>query len=107
MTQAPTLGEVRAWLQLPATALDDTQLGHVLAAEVALVAEWCRVPDDANAYPEPLYQSVLRRCGRECAARGVPLGLIGVDAEFGSQVLRRWDGEIERLELPYVTQVKA
>jgi hypothetical protein len=107
MTQAPTLTEVRAWLQTPATAVDDAQLGHVLAAELALQAQWCRVPADPDLFPEPLYQAVLRRCGRECAARGVPLGLIGVDAEFGSQVLRRWDGEIERLEMPYLSQVLA
>jgi hypothetical protein len=107
MTQAPTLAEVRAWLQTPATAIDDAQLGHVLAAELALQAEWLHVPEDPDAFPDALYQSALRRCGRECAARGVPLGLVGTDAEFGSQVLRRWDGEIERLEAPYVTQVLA
>lgn len=107
MTQAPTLDEVRAWLQTPATVVDDAQLGHVLAAELALQVEWLHVPEDPDAFPDALYQAALRRCGRECAARGVPLGLIGPDAEFGSQVLRRWDGEIERLEMPYVTQVLA
>jgi hypothetical protein len=104
MTQPPTLTEVRDWLQAPATVVTDTQLQHVLDAEVALQAEWCTVPAD---YAEPLYQAVLRRCAREIAARGVPLGMLGPDAEFGGATLARWDAEIERLEGPHRTQVMA
>ena len=94
----PTLAEVRAWLQVPASAVSDEQLGLVLAAEEAVQARACRLVD---LEPQPnLAQALLRRCGRTVAARGVPLGMIGADSEYGPSRLARWDAEIDRLEGP-------
>jgi hypothetical protein len=93
----PTLDDVRAWLQTPATVLSDAQLDKVAgAAQIAqqtLCAWTGDLPDDA-------YQAFLRRCAREVAARGVPLGMIGVDAEFGAARLSNWDAVIEGWERP-------
>jgi len=94
----PTIAEVRAWLQVPASAVSDEQLTLVLEAEAAVQGRACRLVDGA-AQPH-LAQALLRRCGRTVAARGVPLGLLGADAEYGPTRLSRWDAEIERLEGP-------
>jgi hypothetical protein len=93
----PSVDEVRAWVQVPATAVSDPQMQQVIDAEVALQCVACRVPRDAIVVPE-LTQAIYRRVGRHIAARGVPLGLMGADAEYGPTRLARWDAEIERLE---------
>lgn len=93
----PTTAEVRAWIQVPASAVTDPQLEGILAAEVALQGAACRVPPDAIEVSE-LRQALYRRCGREVAARGVPLGMVGADAEYGPSRLSRWDAEVDRLE---------
>jgi hypothetical protein len=94
----PDLAEVRAWIQIPASAVPDDMLQGVLDAEVILQAAACRVdelgPDAAQV------QALYRRCGREVAARGVPLGMIGADSEYGPARISRWDSEVDRLEGP-------
>ena len=95
----PPIGDVRAWLQVPSTTLTDPQLQQVVDAETLLQARACRVPDDGTLTPD-LVQAIYRRVGREVAARGVPLGLLGADAEYGPSRLSRWDAEIDRLEGP-------
>jgi len=95
----PTLAEIRAWVQVPATALDDGQLDHVAGAEQSAQLAACNVDD--TAITDDLYQAFLRRVARHVATRGVPLGLIGADAEYGAVRLSRWDSEVERLEAPY------
>ena len=192
----PTLDEVRAWIQVPASVLPDDQLRVVVDAEATLIEASCRVavlPADAldlavavtgptawsdysgilpesavrfvgdeaavraatvyevqgihasqagglyasgvrvvpsqvadaivagtpyavspllprdvtlhgladGGYAPPLVQSLYRRVAREVAARGVPLGMIGADAEYGPARLSRWDAEVDRLEGPY------
>ena len=96
----PTVAEVRAWVQVPASAVSDPQLDLVIAAEADLQAAGARVPCDYVVVPA-LQQAIYRRVGRHLAARGVPLGLIGADAEYGPTRLARWDAEMERLEGPY------
>lgn len=99
----PTLDDVRTWTQVPASAVDDASLQHVLNAESDLQAAQCDVTSDSDA----LYQALLRRCARHLAARGVPLGITG-DSELGAQQqLQTWDAEVQRLERPYRLQVLA
>jgi hypothetical protein len=99
----PTVDEVRKWLKLADTSMDDDELGDVLAAEVEQQGDVCRLPaaypGDPNAYPATLRMAIFRRCGREVAARGVPLGIVGSD-EYGPSRLPSFDAEIERLERP-------
>ena len=96
-----TLAKLRAWLQVSPTALDDEALDQVLTAEKQIQSDACRIPTDpenAEALPEWAVQALYRRAGRECAARGVPLGLAGLDSEFGAAQVPKFDMEIERLE---------
>jgi hypothetical protein len=95
----PGLAEIRAWLQVPAERVTDAQLQAVLDAEVAAQAIACRVPTDPATLPDALHASLLRRCARQVAARGIPLGLAGGESyEFGPTRLPAFDAEIERLE---------
>lgn len=93
----PLLAEVRAWLDVPTTTITDPQLQGVLDAETAAQAAYCKV----DPWEQPLTQALFRRCGREVAAMGLPLGVTGADPEFGAASLPRYDVEIERLERPY------
>lgn len=101
----PTLSEIRSWIGVPATVMDDAAMGWVADAEQAAQAATC------DPIPEPLpgdlHQSFMRRVARHVAARGVPLGLIGLDNEYGASRLVRWDAEVDRLEAPHVTPVVA
>ena len=93
----PPLEDVRGWIRVPATVLDDQQLQTVIDAESILQARLCTVSDPLTA---DLVQAIYRRVAREVAARGIPLGMLGADAEYGTARLGRWDAEIERLEGP-------
>ena len=105
----PALADVRAWLQVPASVVSDPQLAQVLEAEMALQGQACRVliatppvePPVEEPLPAALAQAIYRRVGREIAARGVPLGMLGADSEYGPARLSRWDAEVDRLEAPY------
>lgn len=96
MATNPTVAEVRAWTGVSAASVSDEALASVLAAELEAQALLCSV----DPYTDGLHQAALRRCGRELAARGVPLGVTG-NAEVGSATLPSWDAEVERLERPY------
>jgi len=102
MTPA-TLADVRAWIQVPASVVTDPQLQSVMDAELELQGVACRLPATTppGETPAALVQALYRRCGREVAARGVPLGMMGADAEYGPARLSRWDAEVDRLEGPY------
>ena len=91
------LDAVRAWIDVPATRLTDEQLAQVIAAETLIQARLVRVPETMT---EDLVQAIYRRVAREVAARGVPLGILGADSEYGPTRIARWDSEIERLEGP-------
>lgn len=98
MTVTVTLPQVRAWLTVPASVLPDDQLQTILDGETRLQAIRCRI-DPAVEQPE-LVEALYRRCARAAAAKAVPLGMIGDAGEYGPMALRRFDGEIERLEQP-------
>ena len=102
---AVDLATLRAWIQVPATVLTDPQLQQVLDAETLLQARACRVPVDPDTgapldLGPDLTQAIYRRVAREVAARGVPLGMLGADSEYGPARLARWDAEVDRLEGP-------
>lgn len=93
----PPLSDVRDWIKVPATVLTDDQLTQVVDAEALLQARLCTTGTDLSA---DLVQAIYRRVARTVAARGIPLGMLSGDSEFGSARLSRFDAEIERLEGP-------
>lgn len=101
MGTRPTLIEVRGWIGVPATAIDDAQLGQVLQAESDKQSAYCTIPIDPDAFPAALSQALYRRVARECAARSVPLGLLGDGVEFANTRLPALDAQIESHEAPY------
>lgn len=102
----PSLAEVRAWVQVPATVMDDALLGGVCGAEQVAQGAACE-PMPEGTLSDDLRQAFMRRVARHVAARGVPLGLIGLDNEYGASRLVRWDAEVDRLEAPHVLPVIA
>ena len=101
----PTLAEIRAWLKTPATVLDDSQLDVIAGAEQFAQTHLLAWPDgDA---PADLVAAFYRRCARHAAAKGIPLGILGADAEYGAVRLSKWESEVDRLEAPYFVPVIA
>jgi hypothetical protein len=99
MAAIPTVADVRAWSSVSTASLTDDQVQAIVDTETALQAASCLVP---AAYPAPLAQAVLRRCAREIAARGLPLGMAGdTTGDYAPVRLPSFDAEIERLESPY------
>ena len=97
------LETVRGYLQVPATALSDEDLGRMLATATADQAARCTIP--AGETPA-LDQALLRRVQREVAARNLPLGMVGLDAsEYGPSALSQYDALVEQHERAYRTQV--
>lgn len=108
MAPRPGLDEVRAWLDIAAVDLPDDQLARIYESESMIQAQFCDVPADWHTwdFPAPLAQALLRRCARVAAARGLPLGslpaqMAGDGAQYGAQLLPRFDAEIERYEAAY------
>jgi hypothetical protein len=95
----PPVADVRAWLQVPVTALSDADLLAVITAEAVIQQRICAFPGDAT-YPEPLLRALYRRCARHIAARQIPLGVTG-EGEYGSVRLSGYDAEVRRLEASY------
>jgi hypothetical protein len=100
----PTVDDVRAWIQVPATTLDDAALGQVIDAESVIQGDLLTFDPFGSPRPD-IVQALYRRVARHVAARGVPLGILGTDAEYGGVYLGRWDAEIARLEGPTRTLV--
>jgi hypothetical protein len=99
----PTIVQLRDWLQVPATLITDAQLEDVLASEITNQARVCRVPLDTEGAAAPATdqsQAMYRRVGRVLAAKGIPLGVLAPDSEYGPARLASYDAEIERLEGP-------
>jgi hypothetical protein len=101
----PTLPEVRAWIGVSVASMSDEQLTVVIDAEVALQAATCdltpAVPPPEGTpgdYPPEMRQALYRRCARQVAARGLPLGLTDVVGEYGPARIPTYDAEIARLE---------
>lgn len=99
-----TAAQVRAWAGGPISA-DDDLITFVISSEVEAQARVCdRGGDPARAsdpMPQALVLALFRRVARALAARGVTLGVVGTDSEYGSTSLPRYDAEIERYERPY------
>jgi hypothetical protein len=113
MAERPDLAAVRAYIGVPATALSDDDLQRIYsscdeAQRVrchGFVDETTDPPTDLTDVPEPLNQAFLRRVQREVAARNLPLGLVGVDAEYGASRIPVFDALVEEAERPYRKQV--
>lgn len=92
---------VRAWAG--PVSVSDAVIQAVIDAETDAQGRVCDTGgDDWNTtVAEALTLALLRRCARSLAARGVALGIIGADSEYGATSLPRFDAEIERLERPY------
>lgn len=97
----PTVEQIRAWCEI-GTVVPDSLIQAVLDAELELQAARLTpgLGDYPTTMPSSLAQALMRRCARELAARGVPLGVTGAD-EYGPVVLPTYDTEIERLEAPW------
>ena len=96
-----TVSEVRAWAG-PVTVPDEV-IESVIASETEAQGRVCDTggDDTVDTIPEALHLALLRRVARSLAARGVALGVVGAESEYGSTSLPRYDAEIERLERPY------
>lgn len=97
-TGFPTLDTIRTEIGVPSTVLTDDQLELIAgAAQDSVVGsyEW------TLQLPDGLYQVFLRETARTIAARGLPLGMVGTDSEYGVARLTTRDSEITRLGAPY------
>src|SRR5215831_2221158 len=103
MGEVPDLETVRGYIRVPATILSDEDLERMrLAALTDQMARcaWEGMDDpSATTYPDTLAQALLRRIQRECAAKNLPLGMVGLDGgEFGPQTLPAYDALIAEHE---------
>lgn len=96
-----TLEQVRAYIGVPATALPDDQLQTMLDAALEDQGNRCAV----DPYTDALVQALYRRVQREVASKNLPLGMVGIDAEYGPQRIPVFDALIEDHERPYRLQV--
>jgi len=94
------LATVRAYLRVPATALSDEDLQRMIDTSAADQSARCTW-DDAADFPVALEQALLRRVQREVAARNLPLGMVGLEAEYGPQSLAAYDALVEQHERAY------
>jgi hypothetical protein len=103
MATPPTLTQVRDYIGVPATALSDEVLQIMLDACLGDQAARCAWVVDA--YPAELTQALYRRVQREVASKNLPLGMVGIDAEYGPQKIPVFDALIEDHERPFRIQV--
>jgi beta-galactosidase GanA len=91
----PDLATIRVEIGVPATVLTDEQLDVIAESEQDGVTEqyaWTEID-----LPARLYQVFVRSVARTIAARGLPLGMVGTDSEYGVARLTTRDSEIVRL----------
>lgn len=105
MADRPDLATVRSYIQVPATALSDVDLARIMDSAAGDQDARCTYP--ADTYPAALEQAWLRRIQREVSARNLPLGMVGLETEYGPQRLPAWDALVEEHERAYRTQVVA
>lgn len=98
MATVPSLAEVRQWIGVPASAVSDEQLQRVYDAELEAQAEVCIIPAEAELYPAVAVEGLFRRVARVVAARGLPLGMMATESEYGPARLPSTDAEIARTE---------
>jgi len=112
MGEIPDLATVREYIRVPATVISDDDLERMRMACLTDQVARCSWPgqDDpaSDEYPDTLAQALLRRIQRECAAKNLPLGMVGLDGgEFGPQNLPAFDALITEHEKAYRRQVLA
>lgn len=100
----PDLSTVRAEIGVAATVLPDDQFEPICGAEQDGVD---RNYEFVAPLPDKLYEVFLRSVARAVAARGVPLGILAADAEYGTVRLSARDSEITRLGGQYRKRVFA
>lgn len=108
MGTIPDLATVRTYLRVPATVISDEELERMRMAALTDQMARCKwpgleTPDAADdEYPDTLAQALLRRIQRECAAKNLPLGMVGLDGgEYGPQTLPAFDALISEHEKAY------
>lgn len=92
----PDLATIRAEIGVPATVLADEILTPIAGSEqegIYAGYEW----DDPLVLPDKLYEVFIRSVARAVAARGVVLGILAADAEYGTVRLSTRDSEITRM----------
>jgi hypothetical protein len=102
----PTPEQVRAYIKVPTTALSDDDLELMLQTAIGDQVERCTWGqddgrDDAEAVPAPLVVAVYRRVQRDVAARNLPLGMVGVESEYGPRSVPALDALVEHHERPW------
>lgn len=103
------LDDLQAYLPTTlATAYGETILAGVLDTEIGDQAARIRpvyrvAATDWDAHAAPLREAVLRRCCRNLAMRKLPLGI--AESEANAVRISGRDGEIRRLEAPYLRLV--
>ena len=104
MGTVPDLDTVRGYVRVPASSLSDEDLERMRLAALDDQTRRCVYdnPDnDPDAYPDALAQALLRRVQREIAARNLPLGMVGLEAEYGPANIPAYDALIEHHENAY------
>lgn len=102
MGTVPDLATVRAYVRVPASSLSDDDLERMRLAALADQNARCAWDETTpDAYPDALAQSLLRRVQREIAARNLPLGMVGLEAEYGPANIPAFDALIEHHENAY------
>jgi hypothetical protein len=102
MGAIPDLETVRAYVRVPATSLSDEDLERMRLACLGDQDARCAWDTaDPDAYPDTLAQALLRRIQREIASRNLPLGMVGLEAEYGPARIPAFDALVEHHELPY------
>ena len=112
MGEIPDLEAVREYIRVPATVLSDDDLERMRMAALTDQVARCAWPGqedpDSTTYPDALAQALLRRIQRECAAKNLPLGMVGLDGgEYGPQTLPAYDALISEHERAFRRQVLA
>lgn len=102
MGTVPDVDTVRGYVRVPASSLSDEDLERMRLACLEDQTARCLWDDtDPEAYPDALSQALLRRIQREIAARNLPLGMVGLEAEYGPASIPAFDALIEHHEHAY------
>lgn len=85
----PRVGDWAIWVR-------DAATGDTLGAVTVTVPGQSAAVD--VSFPDALAQALLRRVQREIAARNLPLGMVGLEAEYGPANIPAFDALIEHHE---------
>jgi len=102
---APSATEVGTYLDnaIGASWWTPDDVASALAAEKAAQAKRCRVPADAEAWPDDLAEALKRRTAHNLAVRPLPLGVQPTVTEAAALAtfVGGTDAEVRRLEAPH------